>query len=141
MKSLTASSVLPVESELPRTLNPQLLHFFVLGPGLGESIVVRTPAGHWIVVDSHSTVSGGILPVHVLDRYGVEQIEILVLTHPDEDHYKGMADLCDWKNRHPRKVAAIGNLFDADLATREFSADLLPADAERASQRKGAAAV
>lgn len=34
------------------SLRDDLLYVFVLGPGIGESILIRTPGGGWLVIDS-----------------------------------------------------------------------------------------
>ncbi len=129
--------MLPVEPELPVNLDLGLLHLFILGPGLGESIVLRSPSGKWFVIDSYSNQKSGILPQIVLKKYGVTEIEALVLTHPDEDHYKGLVELTEL---YPvRKVACTGTLLDADVVPGDFNKSWLPDDAQLVKARKGGA--
>ena len=127
--------MLTIQAQLPARLATDVLHLFILGPGLGESIVVRTPEARWLVVDSHSNVNNGILPEIVLEKYGVAEIEALVLTHPDDDHYKGLAELSEIYS--VRKVAATATLLDTDLAAQQFDASYLPDNTQLTVARKG----
>lgn len=68
------------------------MEIYVLGPGVGESVVVRMPDGRTVVVDC-CVDDGTNLPAALLDDLGVDHIDLLVLTHPDLDHVRGMADL------------------------------------------------
>ena len=129
--------MLPVKHELPADLNPGLLHLFILGPGLGESIVLRSPSGKWFVIDSYFNQKSGILPEIILKKYDVAELEALVLTHPDEDHYKGLVELTEL---YPvRKVACTGTLLDGDVVPGDFDRSWLPDDTQLAKARKGGA--
>jgi hypothetical protein len=86
-------------------LDPDHLTVFVFGPGLGELILVRVPPDVWMVVDG--CASGDGYAQRVLDRYQARP-QLVVLTHPHEDHSKGLADVIvratprDRKNEWPR---------------------------------------
>jgi hypothetical protein len=71
---------------------PGSLTLYVFGPGFGESQVVALPDGKWMVVDScrHSGVN---LPLELLRHLDVTAIDLLALTHPDLDHYRGLSEL------------------------------------------------
>lgn len=97
--------------ELPVELRADCLHFFVLGPGLGESIVICTPGGKWLVIDSYHNSRDGILAEFILNHYAVERIHSLVLTHPHQDHYRGLVELCDWNSQPPEIVAAVSSIL------------------------------
>lgn len=76
------------------------LTVYVFGPGVGESQVVALPDGKWMVVDSCRS-DGVTLPLALLQRFGVTAIDLLVVTHPDADHYRGLAELVQGiKPRH-----------------------------------------
>lgn len=74
-------------------LNPELLYVGVYGPGLGESIVIRVPGDHWIVIDG-CLVNEASPAAHILAHHNAV-CSCLVLTHPHEDHAKGLVDVLD----------------------------------------------
>jgi len=71
---------------MPDALDPNRLYLFTFGPGLGESIVLRVPPGHWIVVDS-CRIADRAAARHVFSRYEGE-LSCAVLTHRHRDHYR-----------------------------------------------------
>jgi hypothetical protein len=75
----------------PAALKPDRLYLFALGPGIGESILVRIPDDLWLVVDSYRH-NGRPAASYVLDRYRATWTT-LVLTHPHADHFPGVDDL------------------------------------------------
>ncbi|HSO00106.1 MAG TPA: hypothetical protein VLS89_17555 [Candidatus Nanopelagicales bacterium] len=87
---MTAADPLRFEG-LPR---PELgkMTIYVFGPGVGESQVVALPDGRWIVVDTceHDNV---VLPRALLDHFEVRTVDLLIVSHPDRDHYKGLPRL------------------------------------------------
>ena len=69
----------------------------VMGPGNGESVLIRWPPDHWLVVDSfdRSSRDGKVHPAaEALDHFN-ERADLVALTHPHEDHTKGFAALID----------------------------------------------
>ena len=72
-------------------LNPDWCYCFVLGPSRGETILVRVPGEHWLVVDSF-VHAGRPAAIHVLDEHSANW-ECLILTHPHADHYEGFDEL------------------------------------------------
>lgn len=66
-----------------------------LDVGQGDAVLVRTPGGRWILVDTGPPWDGrGPGPVlGPFRRLGVGRLETLVLTHPDADHIGGAADV------------------------------------------------
>jgi hypothetical protein len=81
----------------------QLLELHVLGGRKGESTVIRLPR------DSHGKVRWGVVDcysrnladptanptVRFLQQAGVSELEFLCLTHPHDDHYRGMSHLLE----------------------------------------------
>src|SRR5438034_2048259 len=69
------------------------LHIWVLDVGQGDSILVRTPAGHVALID------GGPGATPVLNGVGAHlpfwqhELDLLVLTHPHQDHLMGFTDI------------------------------------------------
>jgi competence protein ComEC len=67
----------------------------MLDVGQGDAVLIRSPAGRWILVDagprSDGWDAGERVVVPALRRRGVRRLEALVLTHPHLDHGGGAA--------------------------------------------------
>ncbi len=75
-----------------------LLELHVLNAGYGESIILHLPNGEWGVVDccAASIADPDTNPaIQFLKHHGVDKIEFLCLTHPHDDHYRGMSQFFD----------------------------------------------
>jgi len=83
----------PRSKGVPRNTPLQNVRIYCLGPGFGESIVVRLPCGGWGVVDCYHGTRGGT--VDFLEKMKVERLKFFCLTHPHEDHYRGANRLFD----------------------------------------------
>lgn len=81
---------------LPRHTKDSLT-VYLLGPGFGESAVVLLPRGKTMVVDCCGDRTAGLLV-----ELGIRQIDLLVVSHPDLDHIRGVAALC--KHFSPKRV-------------------------------------
>ena len=68
------------------------LHLVVLGPAYGESLCLRIPPCHWIVVDCFQ-MEGTYTPVDELLRG--ETVAGVILTHPHKDHAPGLDRLLE----------------------------------------------
>jgi hypothetical protein len=82
---------------MPSDLAADRLYLFVIGPGFGESVVIRVPPEHWVVVDSCKPGERAAA-LDVLGRYG-GQCSCAVLTHRHQDHYPGFSEIlahADW---------------------------------------------
>lgn len=64
-----------------------LLKLYVLDVGQGDCILLRTPEGD-VLIDSGTELSQPLLCLR-LKQLGVTALELMVLTHPDEDHIGG----------------------------------------------------
>ena len=96
-------------TDLPRADASRLV-VYVLGAGVGESVVVAFPDGRHLVADA-ACIGRDNLPAILLKGLGVGTIDLLVSTHPDLDHVRGLAKLVDdfspvalW--RYPQDAAA-----------------------------------
>jgi competence protein ComEC len=70
------------------------MEMFVLDVGQGDALVMRTPYGRWVMVDTgpadpEERDPGKNTVVRDLRRLGIRRIELLILTHPDFDHIGG----------------------------------------------------
>lgn len=59
-----------------------------LDVGQGDAVVVRSPEGRTAMIDA-----GRGTPLRYLTRMGIEEIDVLVATHPHADHIGGMDDV------------------------------------------------
>lgn len=72
--------------------SPVALHF--LPAGQGDAALIRTPGGHWILIDAGPGPSDGdagrrvVLPF--LRRRGVTRLAMVVLSHAHADHFGGL---------------------------------------------------
>jgi len=83
---------------MPAALVPNRLYLFVIGPGFGESIVIRVPPRHWIVIDSCKPGERAAA-LEILGRFDGE-CTCAVLTHRHQDHYPGFSQVlahADWR--------------------------------------------
>ena len=81
----------------------------MLDVGQGDGIVIRTPRGHTILIDSGGRLErgpsiGGKSPAELvgerivlayLQRSGINRVDLLVNTHPHGDHVGGFAPIVD----------------------------------------------
>lgn len=76
------------------------LEVTVLDVGHGDSIVVRTPNQQTLLVDAGTRDAGRYVVVPFLRFRGIQQLDALVLTHPDEDHLGGAIPLMQHSTVH-----------------------------------------
>lgn len=74
---------------------PQLCSLHFINVGQGDSILIETPLNKKILIDGGGTPFndfdvGKHILVPYLRRLGINQIDILFLTHPDLDHLEGL---------------------------------------------------
>lgn len=70
------------------------LTLYLLGPGIGESIVAVMPDLRTMVVDV-CVYRGVNLTLTLLAALGLKRPDLMVVTHPDLDHVRGLADLLE----------------------------------------------
>src|SRR5687768_13389201 len=98
---------------------------YLFGPGFGESVVLGTPDGQWVVVDC--CMDGGVcVPLVFLRERGVTDVAAVVVTHADLDHLDGLPVL-----ERRRVPGAWNNGLSVALAARwEGHRLLFPSDLE-----------
>ena len=70
----------------------------LLGPGYGESVVLHTGHGAWVIVDSCLNSQGEPRALEYLESIGVDPlqgVDLIVATHWHDDHIRGMARLVE----------------------------------------------
>jgi beta-lactamase superfamily II metal-dependent hydrolase len=111
------------------TSDTALLKIYVFGSTEGESIVLHLPNGKWGVVDSFasSLKDSATNPAYtILKRESVTELDFLCLTHPHDDHFRGMTQLLTdfaikqfWTffGPDPRDVSLLKNFFSRRSST------------------------
>jgi beta-lactamase superfamily II metal-dependent hydrolase len=77
------------------------LAVLVFGPGTGELVLVRAPPGAWMVVDGCGAGKDDYA-VRALVHYGARP-SLIVLTHPHDDHSRGMPEVIHQTTPRDRK--------------------------------------
>lgn len=72
----------------------------VIGPGHGESVVIHLGNGEWLVIDSCGvpSQSGESAPLKYLHTLGVDvsqAVKLIVVSHWDDDHVRGISKLLE----------------------------------------------
>ena len=113
-----------VGSKLPANLvDDNLLEIYVIDVGQGDGVLIRTPDDKWHLIDAgtineRQQLNKGapnFLYWKFINDLGRDKIELenVILTHPDLDHFGGMIDLFS------KKLAAIGSfperVFDLEI--------------------------
>lgn len=115
--SLTALAGGLLLSAIWRSVAPQNLRVTFLDVGQGDAALIEMPHHHVWLVDGggvpgfqHSTYDvGARVVVPALAAKGIDDIDVLVMTHADEDHVRGLAAVLQQVHVH--------NLLVSDLTT------------------------
>jgi hypothetical protein len=78
--------------DLP-AFDPAALVVWLLGPGIGELVIVHAPPGAWLVIDGCAADSVGYAQ-RVLDHYGARP-SLILLSHPHVDHAAGLREVIE----------------------------------------------
>ncbi|WP_239617319.1 MBL fold metallo-hydrolase [Cohnella mopanensis] len=70
------------------------LSVYYLNVGQGDATYIKTAAGDDILIDGGKNEAGAIV-VNYLKQLGVDDIEVMISTHPDEDHVGGLDVVLD----------------------------------------------
>jgi beta-lactamase superfamily II metal-dependent hydrolase len=78
------------ETKTSETNQPLKVHF--INVGQGDSILIVTPEGNTMLIDGGPKDSGADL-VSYLKKQGINKINVIVATHPHEDHIGGLINV------------------------------------------------
>jgi len=78
---------------MAQAMDARWLRVDILDVGHGDSIVVRTPGRHTLLVDAGSSEAGRVRVVPFLRHEGITTLDGVIVTHPDEDHVGGALPL------------------------------------------------
>ena len=71
-----------------------LFAVYFIDVGQGDACLVRSPSGHYMFIDAGPTENAPST-VQFLRSHGVDKLEVLLLTHPHEDHFGGMTQIIE----------------------------------------------
>ncbi|HEU4698033.1 MAG TPA: DNA internalization-related competence protein ComEC/Rec2 [Gemmatimonadales bacterium] len=111
-----------------RDAGPGTLALHFLDVGQGDAAALRTPGGHWIVVDAGPRDprnprrdAGRQVVVPFLRRQGVRAVDVLVVSHAHADHLGGADALLE---RLPVRLVTEPGELVSDPLYREFLDDV-----------------
>ena len=69
------------------------LHVHFLDVGQGDSVLIETPGGRQVLIDGGPTPLGAARPLGDVLPFWDRRLDMVVLTHPDEDHFRGLVEV------------------------------------------------
>ncbi len=100
--TLTTGTPAPQSTPAPGQAS---LKIAFLDVGQGDSILIQSPNGQTMLIDggrSPNLANEVIIPQ--LQAWGAKQVDVLIPTHPDQDHIAGLAGVLE---NYPVKLAAL----------------------------------
>ena len=82
------------DTSIPEKNHKGELKVYYLDVGQGDSIYIKTPNGDDILIDGGNNDKGDEV-VSYLREYNVDDLEVMVATHPDADHIGGLDVVLD----------------------------------------------
>lgn len=73
---------------------PRLLHVYAIDVGQGDGLLIVSPTGKTVLVDAGPRSAGDAV-VAALRNHRVSSLDLIVASHPHEDHIGGMVEVLD----------------------------------------------
>jgi competence protein ComEC len=89
-QATVTTEITTAETKTSETNQPLKVHF--INVGQGDSILIVTPEGNTMLIDGGPKDSGADL-VSYLKKQGINKINVIVATHPHEDHIGGLINV------------------------------------------------
>jgi competence protein ComEC len=102
-----------------------------LDVGQGDSILIQAPDGQTALIDGGSAGSGALA---YLQNQGIQSIDILIATHPHEDHIGGLVEVLE---AMPVKKVITNGQTDTTTIYKQFLDAIAKANAEYVEVRRG----
>ena len=108
VKGVALSITLMLMAVSVLTYRPHMgMRISMIDVGQGDSMLIQNDNGHAYLIDGGSTTVksvGDRRIIPLIKYYGINSIEGIILTHPDEDHMNGIAKLLDTQSLEHIKV-------------------------------------
>lgn len=85
-----------------------LMHVHFIDVGQGDSILIQTPAKKTILIDGGPPKAGQKV-IDYLDHLKIEELDLIIATHPDIDHIGGLSDIM--KSIKVKKIIDSGKFY------------------------------
>jgi len=108
-----------------------VLQVHVIDVGQGDSILIQGPDGRSTLIDGGSSGTGVL---QYLQRIGVKHLDLVVATHPHEDHIGGLPEIL---NAIPTAKVATGGQPSTTRAYERFLDAISTAKAEYVDVKRG----
>ena len=132
-----ASSVISTAAAPTPTLPPDAtvsvrpLVVSFIDVGQGDSILITAPDGQTMLIDGGSAGSGALA---YLQNQGIKRIDLMIATHPDEDHLGGLVEVL---NAMPVKKVLTNGQSDTTPTYEHFLDAIANAKAEYGEAGRG----
>jgi competence protein ComEC len=122
--TLSTVETVPVSpTQTPTTAPTGVLHVYVLDVGQGLSVLIIAPSGQAALFDGGPTDAGSAV-IADLHKYGVERLDLVILSHSHEDHEGGLISVLHTipvakivTNGQPNTTSNYEQFLDAALAS------------------------
>jgi competence protein ComEC len=119
-----------IEAEIKPSTKRLVVHF--INVGQGDSILIESPSSMTMLIDGGSADTG---VVAYLREQGVKRIDLMVATHPHEDHIGGLTQVLE---AMPVSKVVTSGETDTTSAYEHFLDAILKSRAEYSEARRGA---
>jgi competence protein ComEC len=113
--------------------NPLKIAF--LDVGQGDSILIQAPNGQTMLIDGgRSTNLANTVIIPKLQEWGAKQVDVLIPTHPDQDHVAGLVGVLE---NFPVKLAALTGQVHSTQIYERLLANIRDKNVEALKVRTG----
>jgi len=108
-----------------------------LDVGQGDSILIQAPNGQTMLIDGgRSTSLANTVIIPKLKEWGAKQVDVLIPTHPDQDHIAGLVGVLE---NFPVKLAALTGQVHSTQIYERLLTDIRDKNIEALKVRVGTA--
>jgi competence protein ComEC len=119
----------PTATSKPIDTSPLIVHFIDVGQG--DSILIQSPDGKVGLIDGGIAGSG---VVQYLNKLGITHIDLIIATHPHEDHIGGLVEVL---NSIPVDKVATNGVLHTTITYENFINAIDSSQAEYIEVRRG----
>ena len=127
-----------VEPVTPQVMPGQgTLKVAFLDVGQGDSILIQAPNGQTMLIDGGRSANlADTVIIPKLKEWGASQVDVLIPTHPDQDHIAGLAGVLE---NYPVKLAALTGQAHSTKIYERLLTDIRDKNIEALQVRTGTA--